>query len=297
MTRRALALVLAPLLGCAGLIGATFDDAHLRGDAGDSGEALDVSFGEASFADTDAPFDPASMPGLALWLDATWGVEVDGDAASGTVDVWRDRSNNGRDAFPAGSGTNAPSLVPAALAGKPVVHFAAAELDLLRASWDGPGGAELTLFIVARGYENSVIRFQSDVASYPLLVFPVDFAQSVTSPSFRFWAGPDQQNDVALQTLLDGSVAVATATWRADGTAATFLDGTLVEQRIAPSAALPDNQALYVGGVLPLLPDPYTTLPFCDGDVAEAIVYAAALDDGARAAVEGYLRSKWAIGP
>ena len=297
MTRRTLALLAIPLVGCASLIGATFDDAHLGGD----GAAPDVADEHASdAAEPDvhdaAPFDPASIANLAFWIDAAYGVMVDADA-SNAVTTWYDRSGLSRHAVPAGGGTQSPKLVPGALAGEPVVHFSSADPDLLRATWSGPDGPALTMFLVARGYANSALRFQSNIGAFPFMIFPLDFVSDASSPSFRFDVAPAQPNYTALQTEFDGGAAVLSATWGADGAAATFLDGVLVEQRVGLDPALPSNQTLYIGGALPLLAQPSTRLPFADADVAEAIVYDKALDESARCAVEEYLLDKWAIAP
>ena len=297
MKRRALLVVVVPLAGCAGLIGASFDDAHLGADAHEDdgaaeGAAFDVIPQDVA-PEVDAAFDPASLPNLALWLDATFGVDLT-DAGTGRVARWHDRSAYARDAVPVGAGTNPPSLVPASLGGNSVVHFTSAALDLLESAWSGPGVAELTMFLVTRGLPNSAVRFQTSSGAYPFLIFPLNYnLPDAAAPSFHFAVGLTSTFD--LQIDLDGSASVATARWRSDGTASTFLDGELVEQRIAASPTLPSGQTLYIGGTLPLLAPPQTTIPFADGDVAEIVVYAAALADADRAAVEAYLRQKWGL--
>jgi len=297
MRRRTLALVAAPLLGCAGLIGATFDDARLGTDASTAdalpdGVALPDVAAQDEEAEAAAPFAPDSLPSLALWLDATFGVETAGDAGSGPVTRWRDRSAYGRDAVPAGGGTNPPTLAPGAIAGNPVVHFTSSMYDLLHvSSWTGPDQPAITIFVVARGYPNSIVRFQTTVGQFPAVIFPIDVANNEASPSFRLDVGSSATSYVLLATSLDGGLAVSTARWSSDGTADTFEDGVLVEQRVG-NAPLPNGQALNIGGVLPLSVGSYA-----NGDVAEAIVYDSALDDASRAEVEAYLAAKWGVGP
>lgn len=282
--------------GCAALIGASFDDAGLAGpdaapDVRDGAPLVDVG----SNGDGEAPFDPLSLPNLGIWLDATYQVDVAGDATAGAVTRWHDRSVYGRDAVPAGSGTNPPTLVPNALYGRPVVHFTASQLDLLVTPWTGPGTSEMTMFLVTRGYPNSALRFQTSVNTFPFVLFPVDIAQSEANPNFVLDVGTTSPTYVTLRVPIDAGPSLAAASWSANGTADTYTGGVLAEQRIT-TLALPSG-LLYIGGVLPLLAAPYTTVPFANGDIAEAIVYTNALEDADRAKVEAYLRTKWGIAP
>lgn len=293
---RVLAIALVPLAGCASLIGASFDDAHPAGDAASEAAPSDVAHEQQEYdaGEEPPPFDPRTLPGLALWLDATQGVEVD-DAGPPHVTVWHDLSPNQYDALPvASSFTYPPTLVAGAMAQKAVVHFDSSKPDMLRSSWIGPGGPDLTIFVVGRGYLHSALRFQNNYATVPLTIFPLDTSQNAAAPTFYFYEDVVPGKETALAIPLDGGPAVLEATWRADaGTAATFVDGKLVEQRLVTDPALPNNQVLCIGGVLPYPGNAY----FANGDLAEAIVYDSALDEGARRAVESYLEDKWAIGP
>lgn len=297
--RRAAAIVgVLAATGCASLIGASFDDAGLAPEAGESDampdahEASVFDAPELEEADADSSFVPSSLPNLALWLDATYGVDVaDGGAA---VTRWHDRSTNVRDAIPAGAGTNAPTRVPNALNGLPVVHFTASQLDLLVTPWNGPGGTALSMFIVTRGYPESALRFQSNVNTYPFLIFPVDVNGMESNANFFLLAGVTSPNYFQLRVPIDGGPSLASATWQANGTADTYTNGALDEQRFT-TIALPTG-LLYIGGVLPLLTTNAASV-FADGDIAEAIVYTNALKDADRLQVEAYLRAKWAIGP
>ncbi len=296
MRRAAVIAGVLAATGCASLIGASFDDAGLGPDGGEPDATPDVhdsAIDAPEFEDSDAPsFDPSSLPNLALWLDATYAVDVaDGGAA---VTRWHDRSTNARDAVPAGAGTNAPTRVANALNGLPVIHFVASQLDLLVTPWVGPGGAAVSMFIVTRGYPQSALRFQSSVGTFPFLIFPVDGNGLESNPSFFLSAGMTSPTYIQLRVPLDGGPSLASATWQANGTADTYTDGVLDEQRMT-TIPLP-IALLYIGGVLPLLTTNAASV-FTDGDIAEAIVYTNALKDAERAQVEAYLRAKWAIGP
>ncbi len=293
MKRAAVLGVALAATGCAALIGASFDDAGLaEADASADVRAPDVEPKDDGEA---AAFDPLSLPNLAIWLDATYQVDVAGDGGAGVVTRWHDRSVYGRDAIPAGNGTNPPTLVPSALGGRPVVHFISSQLDLLVTPWTGPGSSAITMFLVTRGYPNSALRFQTNVSTYPFVMFPIDTSGSEANPSFVLEVGTISPNAVTVRAPIDAGPTLLSATWSANGTADTYTGGVLDEQRIT-GLTLPSG-VLYIGGVLPLLGPPYTTVPFADGDIAEAIVYTNALGDADRVKVEAYLRAKWGIGP
>jgi hypothetical protein len=109
--------VSSALVACGGQA----SDVHTSRDAGadsfeppaDSGASQGVDVG------TDVgvvpAWTPASLPGLALWLDGTVGVSV---GAGGTL-TWLDQSGKGNSAVSVGQ----PTLVPAGIGGKPAVHF------------------------------------------------------------------------------------------------------------------------------------------------------------------------------
>jgi hypothetical protein len=282
-------------LSCADLISASFGDASLAVDAygpvdADTAEVADA---EGDGEGSTLPFDPAVLGNLAFWIDATTGVDVAAtDAAGAPVTKWHDRSGNSRDAVPIAQGTNPPTLVPNSLNGLSVVHFTAAAAQLLGAAWVGPGGTELTMFLVTRGYSQSALRFQASTGSYPFVLFPIDITANEATADYYFYVGTAQSmtqtTTTTLRTLEQNGVELVSAVWAADGTATTYRNGVLVEQRVATNPALPDNQPLYIGGAMP---PGY----FANGDIAEALIYAAALDDLSRMQVEAYLRGKWGI--
>ena len=286
--RGAFILVLA-MLSCADVIGADFGDASLAGDS------VSESSGDVGLADSQLPdagtFNPSAIAGLALWLDATTGVDITPTDAGVLVATWHDRSGKGHDAVPTGlAGTSAPAVVASAMNGHPVVHFTASAVQMLRDQWIGPGGDELTIFLVTRGYAMSALRFQTDVAAPPYVILPLDPSVNAANPTFYFYTSPVDDagiviNGYGLRTETTLGVELYTARWGSDGTAATFRDGVLVEQLVGLPPHLPTAQ-LYIGGVYPGM---YTM----DGDIAEALVYSVALDDVARQQVEDYLRNKW----
>ncbi len=291
------ALALWPLVGCAAIIGASFDDAGLAPvDAAiDTPKLFPDVIQQPDVVEASVPFVPSSLPNLWLWLDATQQVDTKSDAGAGPVTRWHDRSGNGHDAvaLATSNGVNAPSLVPGALGGLPVVRFASAQLDLLAAP-AGPISNELTLFLVSRGYPNSAVRFQTASGQFPFILFPVDGLSNPAAPNFLFDVGTPATDNIYARMLFDGGASVATGRWHSNGTIEAFVAGALDEQRLS-SLALPNAMTLFIGGALPLLGTPNEALPFCNGDIAEILVYGSALDDVDRVTVEHYVETKWSL--
>lgn len=293
--RRAVGCVL--VCGCADLIGADFGDASLASDAGFEAAPFEAAADVAPPLDAALPFDPSSLPDLVLWLDATTGVILD-DAGTAAVARWTDRSGSGHDAVPTGfANTSAPTAVPSAMNGLAVVHFSSLSGQMLQASsWLGPGGTELTMFLVTRGYATSALRFQSDIRYPPYVILPLDVSGEPDAASFAFLesrvndAGMATQG-VSIHTLSGEGPEMLTARWSKDGSAAIYRDGMLVGLLQGLDPTLP-SEHLFIGGV------EYPGVggaAIMNADVAEALVYSVALDDVARAEVEGYLRKKWGL--
>ena len=88
-------------------------DAPFTEAAAESGPSADAA------ADGDASaFDPASLPGLVLWLDAASGVTQ----TAGAVSAWSDRTSNHNDALQPTASLQ-PTLVASGIGGLPALHF------------------------------------------------------------------------------------------------------------------------------------------------------------------------------
>ncbi len=265
-------------VGCASLIGASFDDATLAADASDALALPDTSEADGSVV-------PRS--GLALWLDGTAQVDVSGSV----VTRWHDLSGNARDAVPAGGGSQAPTASNG-IHGLGTVHFAAESSQLLVAPWVGPGGFAMTVFVVANGYPQSAVRFQLNSLQAPCVIFPFDVATSSDAgPDFGFFISGEPFARVPVDRTRP---QLLTARFE-DGATFTYNDGQLAEQHLPGPASLPQGQTLYIGGALPLLAAPYTAPQFFGGDLGEILIYDTSLSDPDRGAIEAYLRNKWGI--
>ncbi len=287
MVRAGRALVLfacAAACGCASLIGASFDDATLA-----DGAAPDAGPVEASFEDG-GPTTPTAVPGLAAWFTADRGVYTT-QTGQGPVTQWVDQTLD-KHVGTAPSGPQQPTLVPGVQAGKPVVRFDSSQAQVLQVNWAGPGAASLTAFVVAKGYPQSILRFEASYGTTPSVIFPYDV--NVTSDAGTGFGlfidqevNPHMPVDPARFELLE--------TRYGNGEAQTFVDGKLAEQLATKLPAAPDGLTLFLGGIMPPPAAPDTALPYANADVAEIVVYAAYLDDTQRTGIEEYLRARWAL--
>jgi len=267
-------------VGCASLIGASFDDATLANDASDA-----IAFPEASEAE--GSVDPRSIAGLALWLDGTEQLDVSGSV----VTRWHDLSGNARDAVPADGGSQAPTA-SSGIHGLGTVHFVAQSSQMLVTPWAGPGGSAMTVFVVASGYPQSAVRFQLASTQAPCVIFPYDVAvASDAGADFGFLVSGEPFARVPVDPTRP---QLLTARFEA-GATFTYNDGKLAEQHLPGPTSLPQGQTLTIGGSLPLLSAPYTASQFFGGDLGEILIYDTSLSDGDRGAIEAYLRNKWGI--
>ena len=286
--KRAVVVALGALAvtGCATLIGASFDDAGLvEFDAGS-----DVRDAALKFDVADAkPFDPSSLPNLALWLDAHQQIDV--VDASNQVTAWHDLStgHTGRDAviYPK---YGAPTLKASGINGQPSVHFEPSAYQLLVSGFIGPGSTEFTLILVTQGYPHSALRFQNAAGGYPIVIFPVELGTGgEASPNLGFEIANSGTDVASARSMITAGATIAAATFKANGTVTTYTNGALVEQRLSTTKYMTGTQ-LFIGGLPFLAPSLFT-----HGDIGEILVYDDALSDIDRTKVEGYLSVKWSI--
>lgn len=223
-------------------------------------------------------FDPRSISGLSLWLDATQGVTT----VSNQVSVWADQSGNGRD-FSQPTGNPRPNYT-STLNGKPVISFVAVASTLLQRSAvtnaDIGGSGGVSFWIVFR---------VTSAAAYVTCQFP-----GATDGFDRFSSGgsfPAQFRSVRASavsigmpdtgTVLYGqivNVAANTHTWR--------------RQSAQRASATPDYTNWRAGTNATWLIGRGDT-GFFNGDIAEVIIYGNPLDATQIARVESYLATKW----
>ena len=223
-------------------------------------------------------FDPASLPGLTVWLDASQLGLADGAAVS----PWPDLSGGGHHG--AIVGMPAPVLRAGALNGLPVVRFKPNEGRVRGAhGFTGPlGNFNCTLVYLARMVGPNVGRIFA--GSYPTVNMLVGFHTSAYECMY----------DNAWVNAGKGWPAVPTP-WKLYGCdmshdGANYLARFLIDGVVSGTNTAGTGMA---GGWNLSGYSATGTEETCDGEVAELLLYDRKLPDTDRQAVEAYLRDKW----
>ncbi|KYG02836.1 hypothetical protein BE21_54215 [Sorangium cellulosum] len=211
--------------------------------------------------------------GLKLWLRADAGIT----ASAGKVSSWQDQSGNGNTAANPAAAAQ-PTLVSNALNSKPVVRFHGAQSLYLARQLEP---TRFTVFVVGKNSKAS--------ETYSMILGP---GNSTPNNQLR-WENGGQAlfvgigNSMPVVTSTIGNTRVYHAlSARYDGsTMAVYRDG-----RLASSHSFTTT-----GPWILLQIGAWFSSYFMEGDLAEILVYERALSDGARGAVNGYLRSTYAL--
>jgi hypothetical protein len=232
-----------------------------------------------------APWTPATITGLGLWLEAD---AITGVADGGAVSWWPDASGKGHHATPVAT---PPTWQQAGMNGKPTVKFADSRMTI--AGWGDAlsGKSEYTLFQVLsqQGFGNYPII--TTAPTYAAWQWITEFDSSLgvywghANGSYRMY---DAQMVSAAPTLLTYSLALPGA-WGPrffkNGTGITDYFGSSYElSRPVPSVGADVLLGGYFDGSFPL-----------DDHVAAMIWYDRFLVDSERVQVENYLKSKYGI--
>ena len=245
-------------------------------------------------------FTPSSLSGLQLWLSAG---SISGVSNGGTVATWTDLSTNGNNVTQA-TQANRPTLTSSAINGLPAVHFNGSTMDIgctsCTFSFSG-----MEAFVIARVNSTSanvgVINFIDAgtidyVAGNSVQVWDTGFNGGPASGADARWGssntGVSNITLTVTQYLLygfsaSGSNAAVSIKLRSNGT--QFATGTQNENILhTPTRVL-------IGARYQTVGSPNAIDSFANIDVAEIIVYGAALSDTNRQQVEQYLNSKYKI--
>jgi hypothetical protein len=230
-------------------------------------------------------FNPKSIAGLGLWLDASDGSTISIETG---VSQWRDKSGNGRN-FAQSIGNNQPAVTANGQNNRNTLKF-----DGSNDSLTGPAGFSLTnthsviavvrpdvrkiAGLLAGSVTNSNLIYGDGSSSFSGTKFgafgvarAVYGGGTITTGSFQVFAavlsGGTLPTDLSMFTNGTGGVA------------------TVETAGTAPGAAL--TASLLIG----------TTLgnQFWNGDIAEMLIWTRALSTAERSLVERALGKKWAI--
>lgn len=233
-----------------------------------------------------APFSPLSIPGLALWLDASDSATLFQDSAGTTpatadndvVGRMNDKSGGGRH-FTQATTPNKPILKLATKSGRSVLRFDGTD-DYLQSSVTNilNLASVVTLLAVAYPTSISVKAIFSQIGSSAVAY--------TNNASFAFEGGA---------ILFSDSTAAPLNTWRVFGVQRAganagetrlYVNGVQNDNGVA----FPNRDTTYEsqlganGGVIPWA-----------GDIAEALVYHAVLSSDELTQVNAYLNAKWGV--
>jgi hypothetical protein len=230
-------------------------------------QAKGVYVGSTKIWPSVAAFTPASLTGLATWLDAA-------DYLPGN---WPNKTAGG--ATPTFVGSPNPAWAPTTLNGKPVVRFTVSE-GRVRSTWSGDVHT-WTLIYVVRQWGPNVGRAFS--AQYP----PSNFLVGMHT-SQQDWM---YDNGSSIGGVGWGAVPGPWKLYGGDGLAGSgtrfYINGVLIGSG-SGSGGLTNGWAL----------SGYSssgTEETCDIEVAELVLYDRRLLDAERQQVETYLRGKWGL--
>jgi hypothetical protein len=222
------------------------------------------------FGHGDDGFDPSSIAGLAVWLDATQIASTDGTALSS----WSDASGGGHHATQA-SGTLQPTYQTNELNGKPVVRFDGTDDFMTLGNLSATFPAAATLFVVFTPVTESAYSVYEHDSTNGFWRFSDGNGYWRTFRSARvdgYIVMPASGNHMV-------SLVSSAATWQA------YLDG------VGGGA----QAAAYQAGTSHEIGRSQGNAEYLAGDIAEVLVYDSALSDGNRVAVQTYLQAKWGL--
>lgn len=237
-------------------------------------------------------FDPSSVSGLKVWLDATKGLF---DATTGgsavttdgtSVARWEDQSGNGNHVTQATSGQR-PELKTNIQNGRDILRFVAANSDLLRASSTVISGTTArTIFMVVKetsGQANGIVGFGGGAAT--------GTSFDIT-PEIRVRMIGRQDFNLAMGTTAFRILTIGCPASALFPDIYGYLDGVAMSGTpTSPTAAV--NTATTVGFTVGRAAQ--GGLGHVSGDFCEILAYDQNLSTANRQSVERYLADKWGI--
>jgi len=261
-------------------------------------------------------FVPSAVAGLQLWLDASdasslFDATSGGSlvAADGAVARWQDKSGSARHATQATSESQ-PQRKLGVAGGRDILRFDGVDdffdsTDFL----DLTSGQQMTLFAVvkraATGVTHAIVsKYGKSNASDSLTADGWAF-RLLSSNRADFFASTDEGSGSSAR-LSDSTVSASGFTALTVKAAAGSLSqatiyrnsSTVASSATSSGAETLENtsHAVTVGALrYTFNAQTFRYLQFFNGDIAEVLIYNAALSDSDRAAVESYLIAKWGV--
>ena len=216
-------------------------------------------------------FNPTSISGMRLWLDATRATNQSGSAIS----VWKDSSGNGIDAVAEGTG---PTLLASGINGHPSMSFAS------------PGNVmHITNTIAGRPITMFFVQQPSSIRHGQVLVNPttgyyyeiIGTGVAITAP-----VHPNQ----AANCILGNVPFVSSIAQAPDGSPTTYIDGVAPYMWVDWAIA---GANMWNGGTTFLGGSANGNYYVFAGLIGEILIYDSYLSDTDRQSVEWYLGNKW----
>jgi hypothetical protein len=272
------------------------DDAAFDGqeqpDAATDAPATDGSDATTNVTGATAPWTPAALPGVVLWLEADWGVNT--SPGTSAVSLWSDRSGQANDAVQPVM-ENTPRLVFDAIGGMASLRFADPSwmtvIDQPSLRW---GLGDFTLMVVERmafmcarcqGQQLFFHKSEEAMPYYGLQVY-------LKREEHKLWAFLATHQEVYINQS-DSDVAahlfsvrrrVTTLEGRVDGVVASSVQTPSPVNLDAPGRHGHIGAHGYSGDLFQF-----------EGDIAAMIAVKGALSDDDLARLEGYLLVKYGI--
>jgi hypothetical protein len=226
---------------------------------------------------TASGFNPRSIAGLALWLDASDTASV--TLVSGLVSQWNDKSGNGRNATQT-TANDRPST--ATINGKQGISFNGTTSQL---NVSAPWGAAVTLFYVTTPSTiNDTYLFASDgVGSSPGMLSR--YSNGGTRRDFEWWNA--NGSDRLIVATSSSGLNVLSFTNADGGAFFGFLNGTQTATK-SPVAATTSGRSLVAIGSA-------NNVGYSDATIGEFLIYGRVLSTPERRRVESALGKKWGI--
>ncbi len=225
------------------------------------------------------------VAGAVLWLDAS---QITGLSDGAAISTWTDATGNGYNATQGTSGAQ-PIYKANILNGKPVVRFNGSQWMDVSGVHSLFGGVAPATMIVVHKNDTSAARYQvifsilNDTATR-LYEIAADCRAPNTALGLRAGTSVKYTNPSAPQNVYAIDSFVCTGTL-----GAMYRNGTTLSSGVDLSTGVITVTRAAIGTRLS------GTIEKTNGDIAEIIVYATALSDANRQAVEAYLGTKYGI--
>jgi hypothetical protein len=229
------------------------------------------------------------ISGLSWWLRADVGVKTDG---KGNVSAWNDQSRQRLNAKQP-EASQQPSFVPNALNGQPAVRFDGTNKTLLSSSATLKNNNTIIVvaslgktppktmvlpslfsYVDAKGSEAGGARLGVSIMADQRVFVGLRYADS------EYW----NHSDLAFTP----TKPVIMTSRRKDGHADIFINGSFIKTKPVPGEMTTVSRFFRLG-------QRNTEPVYFSGDIAEVLVFNAALSEGDRAKVEKYLTAKYGI--